>query len=188
MSSTLVSTHCPPLDVCSKSKWIRLVPARMKTFHCPLFTALTYFVVFKTFLNVFNGVRTARFEIPLQLNLVSLVNREDPACKRLMGFRPFAFLTRRLAVRYTDSFSCMRLCLICTKGGFCTDFCTDLDSCRPWNGTDFGVLLPRCRLLLVWICWHLFQNTLQVDACHPFLIPDSLQSGYLHSRCVAWMS
>lgn len=46
----------------------------------------------------------------------------------------------------------MRLCLICTKGGFCTD----LDSCRPWNGTDFGVLLPRCRLLLVWICWHLF--------------------------------
>lgn len=29
---------------------------------------------------IFNGVRTARFEIPLQLNLLSFVNCEDPAC------------------------------------------------------------------------------------------------------------
>lgn len=87
------------------------IPLSIIIFHCPLFTALTYFVVFKTFLNVFNGVRTARFEIPLQLNLLSLVNRKDPACKRLMGFSTFAFLTRRLAIRYL----CMRDCSVLFK-------------------------------------------------------------------------
>lgn len=45
------------------------------------------------------------FEIPLQLNLLSLVNCEDPTCKRLMGFSPFAFLTRRKSFCFSNKAS-----------------------------------------------------------------------------------
>lgn len=64
----------------------------MKIFHCLLLGILC----------------SRRFEIPLQLNLLSLVNREDTACKRLMSFSPFALLTRRLAIMYL----CMRNCSV----------------------------------------------------------------------------
>lgn len=78
-----------------------------------LFTAHTYFVVFKTFLNVSMALRPRALKSLLHLNLLSLVNREDTTCKRLMGFSPFAFLTRRLAIRFLYIRNCSVLFTIC---------------------------------------------------------------------------